>query len=186
VFELHPLLRVGPFDVTSGFHPIPGFKTKDAEAAFQNYEGARSKITPNDEKKTIRIRMSQATYNYVEFRLQFLENPSHELDDGGFTVFGRARTLDGETVVQRRRFVFVGGTKPEIAGRKLKKGQCMHALGMPRLNFSLVSWRVACSKNRVPSVPNCSERYPDVLEWGLPYEIVVIADYGGSRKCETD
>lgn len=181
VFEIHPLTKVGSFDVSSAFKPIPGFRTKDAQAAFQNYEGARSHIGPGNGTTT--IRMSQATYNYVEFKLELLEDPSHELVDG-LTAFARIRTVDGEVLVQKRRAVFVKGTKPNTAIRKLKNGQCMHALGMPRLNLTLVSWRVSCSKNQVPDVPNCSEKFPDVLDWGVPYEVVILADYGGSRKCD--
>ena len=126
---------MGPFSVRSGFHPIPNFKTKNAQDAFQNYEGARSKITPKTD--TTQIRLSQATYNYVEFKLELLETPSHELDDG-LTAFARVRALDGETIVQKRRMVFVKGTKPETNIRNLTAGQCMHALGMPRLNLTLV------------------------------------------------
>lgn len=64
----------------------------------------------------------------------------------------------------------------------------LHALGMPRLNLTLVSWRVKCSKNQIDDFAptKCSEKFPDVLDWGIPYEIVVLADYGGSRKCDTD
>jgi len=87
IFEIHPLTQVGPFSVRSGFHPIPNFKTKNAQDAFQNYEGARSKITPKTD--TTQIRLSQATYNYVEFKLELLETPSHELDDG-LTAFARS------------------------------------------------------------------------------------------------
>ncbi len=180
IFEIHPLTKVGPFDVSSAFHPIPAFRTKDAQSAFQNYEGARSKIIPSGE--TTKIRLSQATFNYVEFKLELLEDPSHELDDG-LTAFGRVRTLDGEIIVQKRRMVFVKGTKPEVAIRTLTKGQCMHAMGMPRLNLTLVSWRVSCSKNQVADTPNCSQTFPDVLDWGIPYEVVILADFGGSRKC---
>ena len=61
--KIHPLTQAGPFSVRSGFHPIPDFKTKNAQDAFQNYEGARSKITPKTD--TTQIRLSQATYNYV-------------------------------------------------------------------------------------------------------------------------
>ena len=185
IFEIHPLTQVGPFSVRSGFHPIPNFKTKNAQDAFQNYEGARSKITPKAD--TTQIRLSQATYNYVEFKLELLENPSHELDDG-LTAFARVRALDGETIVQKRRMVFVKGTKPETNIRNLTAGQCMHALGMPRLNLTLVSWRVKCSKNEIDDFAplKCSDKFPDVLDWGIPYEIVVLADYGGSRKCDSD
>jgi hypothetical protein len=183
IFEIHPLTKVGSFDLTRSFKRIPNYKTKDAQAAFRNYEGARSKIIPGSD--TTRIRLSMATYNYVEFRLELLENPTHDLPDG-LTVFARVRELDGETIIQKRRMVFVKGTRPESAVRSLRKGQCMHALGMPRLNLALVSWRVSCSKNEDPDTPNCSQKFPDVLEWGIPYEIVVLADYGGSRKCDSD
>lgn len=182
IFEIHPLTQVGEFDVSSAFHPIPGFRTKDAQSAFQSYEAARCKITPMN--GTTQIRTSQATYNYVEFKLELLEDPVHALDDHGLSAFARVRTLDGETIVQKRRMVFVKGTKPETAVRSLTKGQCMHALGMPRLNLTLVSWRVRCSKDAVDDVQNCSQKFPDVLDWGIPYEIVVLADYGGSRKCD--
>ena len=58
--------------------------------------------------------------------------------DDGLTAFARVRALDGETIVQKRRMVFVKGTKPETNIRNLTAGQCMHALGMPRLNLTLV------------------------------------------------
>jgi len=76
ILEIHPVTRVDQFNLRSGFQPIPNFKTKNAQDAFQNYEGARSKITPKSD--TTQIRLSQATYNYVEFRLELLETPSHE------------------------------------------------------------------------------------------------------------
>ena len=185
IFEIHPLIQVDQFSLRSGFHPIPNFKTKNAQDAFQNYEGARSKIIAKSD--TTQIRLSQATYNYVEFRLELLETPSHELADG-LTAFAKVRALDGETIVQKRRMVFVKGTTPEANIRALTAGQCMHALGMPRLNLTLVAWRVRCSKNQVPDYAplTCSEKFPDVLDWGIPYEIVVLADYGGSRKCDSD
>ena len=130
----------------SGFHPIPNFKTKNAQDAFQNYEGARSKITPK--AVTTQIRLSQATYNYVEFKLELLETPSHELEDG-LTAFARRNA---------------------------------------RLNLTLVSWRVKCSKNQIDDFAplTCSEKFPDVLDWGIPCEIVALADYGGNRKCDSD
>lgn len=65
----------------------------------------------------------------------------------------------------------------------------MHALGMPRVSLALVSWRVACAANDTShaGVPqDCSIKYPDVLDWGLPYEMVILADYGGSRSCSAE
>ena len=49
-------------------------------------------------------------------------------------------------------------------------------------------WRVKCSKNEIEDFAplTCSEKFPDVLDRGIPYEIVVLADYGRSRKCDSD
>ena len=112
-------------------------------------------------------------YNYVKFRLRLLENPTHDLDDG-LTVFADVKEVDGETLVRKRRMVFVADTTPERSVRKMKEGQCMLVLGMPRLNLSLVSFRASEGK-----------KDSDVLTWNLPYEMVIVADYKDNR-CEVD
>ena len=38
VFEIHPAVRIGDQDVMGSLRTIQGFQTKDAEAAFLNYE----------------------------------------------------------------------------------------------------------------------------------------------------
>ncbi|HEY8224976.1 MAG TPA: hypothetical protein VIG25_06855 [Pyrinomonadaceae bacterium] len=87
-------------------------------------------------------------------------------------MFADVKEVDGETIVRKRRMVFVAGTKPETNVRKLKEGQCMLLLGMPRLNLSLVSFRAREGAND-----------PNVLSWNLPYEVVIVGDYQDNR-CE--
>ena len=169
IFEIHPVTHVGEVSTLSSLKPIAGFQTKDAAQAFTTYEGVHSKIIAHpDNTTTIVTRM--AGYNYVEFRIQLLEDPTHDLEDG-LTVFASVKDLAGELLVRKRRMVFVNGSAPEKAVRKLTQGKCMHVLGIPRISLALVSWRVEhAAKNT------------DVLDWGLPYEIVIVGDYK-DNKC---
>jgi hypothetical protein len=94
------------------------------------------------------------------------------VSDGSF-VYAKVRDWDGELVARKKRMVFVKDTPPELAVRDLKRGDCIRALGIPRLNLALVSWRV---RN--------SEAKPDVLGWNLPYEIIVVGVY--PSDCQKD
>ena len=76
VFEIHPITTVGGVDVSPTFKKISGYKYKDAEQAFLRYEGLDSHLTcgPN----TTTLRTGQAGYNYVDFVMELLEDPTHE------------------------------------------------------------------------------------------------------------
>jgi hypothetical protein len=169
VFEIHPTTEVGGIETKTAFFPIPGYKPKDAEDAFTRYENIRSLISTQSGSTS--IRMGSIGYNYVKFRLKLREDPTHDVGDG-LTVFADVKDTEGETLVRKRRMVFVTGTAPERGVRTLKKGGCMLVLGMPRLSLALVAWRA-----------NEGERNPDVLSWSLPYEMVIVADYKDNR-CE--
>ena len=108
----------------------------------------------------------------VKFRIRLREDPTHEIPDG-LTVFADVKEVDGETLVRKRRMVFVADTAPIRNVRKLKQGQCMLVLGMPRLNLSLVSFR---AREGVDD--------PDVLAWNMPYEMVIVGDFRDNR-CES-
>jgi hypothetical protein len=173
IFEIHPLTEIGGIETRTSFHPIPGYKPKDAEDAFTRYENIRARIYP--QKDSTKIRMGIIGYNYVKFRLRLREDPTHKIDDG-LTVFADVKEVGGETLVKKRRMVFVEGTRPIRGVQKLKENDCMLVLGMPRLNLSLVSWRVQRgSKDADPD--------PDVLMWNLPYEMIIVADYQ-QNQCE--
>ncbi len=165
VFELHPLLRVADLDLAGSFRPIDGFTYKEAGAAFRAYEQLSSHITTGEGTTTITTRM--AGFNYVELVIRLNEEPIHVLPDG-LTVKAAVLDTGGELLVGERRMVAVAGTLPYTRLKALHKGDALHVVGVPRIDLSLVAWRVA----------NAS-RVPGVLDWSLPYEIVLVAAFDG-------
>lgn len=163
VFELHPLLRVADLDLAGSFRPIDGFTYKEAGAAFRAYEQLSSHITTGDGTTTITTRM--AGFNYVELVIRLNEEPIHVLPDG-LTVKAAVLDTGGELLVGERRMVAVAGTLPYTRLKALHKGDALHVVGVPRIDLSLVAWRVA----------NAS-RVAGVLDWSLPYEIVLVAAF---------
>ncbi len=164
VFELHPLVRVGSLDLKDTFKPIQGFKTKEAAEAFRVYERTRCQIKPGADETTITTEM--AGYNYVEFVLSPHDNKVEKVSDGRFVpaeIYG----LDGELVGRNVYTGFVKGSAPEVALQKLKPGQSLHVLGIPRISLARLWWRVQNESKR----PGC-------LTWNLPYEIIVLGSYG--------
>lgn len=166
VFEIHPLLRLGDLDLAGSFQPIAGFTYKDAARAFHSYEQLASHITSGDGTTTITTRM--AGYNYVEFVVRLNEEPTHLLADG---LSLKAAILDtgGDLLVNERRIVVAAGTAPYARIKTMHKGEALHVVGIPRIDLSLVSWRVANSP-----------RVAGVLDWSLPYEMVLVAVFADS------
>jgi len=163
VFQIHPITSVGAIDVSNGFHPIAKFTPKDAENAFTRYENIRCKISHDDANKTTTIRTNMAGFNYVKFRLDLTENPNSFRAGDGMVMLASVSTVDGDLLVRQRRMIFVKGTPPEKAVSKKKKGDHMIVLGIPRIDLDLVAARLA---NQT--------KFPDDLDWNLPYEIVVV------------
>lgn len=164
VFEIHPVTKIGDKVLLDSLHPIAGFRTKEAQDAFSRYENLKSRIIRQPKKKTTTIVTSMAGYNYVEFVMELSEEP-HEVEDGRM-VFASVLDIEGELLVRKRRMVFVKDTPPEVAVKTLKKGDKLHVLGLPRIDLALVSWR---AKN--------AKKDPSVLNWNLPYEIIVVGIY---------
>ena len=173
VFEIHPLTQVGPEAVLNSFEPIEGFSTKDAEQAFSRYERLKCQIVPAAETTTILTEM--AGFNYVEFVLKL--NGEQEAVDDGRMAFAEVQDLDGEPIVRNRRMVFLKDTAPEAKVKGLGKGDRLHALGIPRIDLALVSFR-----SRHADDPKFAGK--DILRWNLPYEIIVVAVFGESPKDE--
>src|ERR1700674_1724355 len=148
------------------FQPIAGFTYKDAARAFHSYEQLASHITSGDGTTTITTRM--AGYNYVEFVVRLNEEPTHLLADG---LSLKAAILDtgGDLLVNERRMVVAAGTAPYARIKTMHKGEALHVVGIPRIDLSLVSWRVANSP-----------RVAGVLDWSLPYEMVLVAVFADS------
>ena len=162
VFEIHPVTAVGNLSLLDSFHPIDGFTPKDAERAFHRYENTRFEIIPGH--STTKMITSMAGYNYVEFLMELNKAPYKV--SGGHMVMASVNDLKGELLVRNRRMVFVKDTPPDVAVRNLNVGDCLHVLGIPRISLTLVSWRAHHAAER-----------PDVLKWGLPYEIIVVGVY---------
>jgi hypothetical protein len=162
IFEIHPILELDGHSIRDSLKPINGFKTKDAEIAFHSYEGLRADITSDGD--TTKITTVMGGYNYVEFIIEPFGG-LHELDDG-VTTYARVYSLDGDLLVQKRRMVFAKGTAPEKALRAMQEGDSAHVLGIPRIDLSLVSWRIAHADDR-----------PEAKSWSLPYEMAIVAVY---------
>jgi hypothetical protein len=165
IFEIHPLSRFVDIPLEESFAPIDGFTPKEASKAFQVYESLPCRIVSDEAHQTTTLFTSKVEYNYVEFILQLEEDQQFVTLDGRIvrcSVF----TLGGKEVAQHRRMVFVQNTPPEKAVRSRHKGDKMHVLGIPRIDLAVISWRTRMASTR-----------PEVLEWNLPYEMIVVGLY---------
>jgi hypothetical protein len=169
VFEVHPITHLGKTSLLETLHVIEGYQPKDAEQAFLSYENKKSHIAVKGGKTTITTTMGG--YNYVDFIVR-LNGEQQELPDGR-RVMAQVLTLDGEVLVQNRRMVFIKDSGPEKVLKVLEKGSCMHVLGIPRFDLSLISWRAKNGKAR-----------PEVLDWNLPYEMIIVAGQQETEHCE--
>jgi hypothetical protein len=163
VFEIHPITRLQNRDLLPTLKPILGFQTKDAQESFTKYEGLRCRIIPGDDTTTLVTTM--AGYNYVEFVMELLAAPE-PVEDGVF-AFCKVLDLQGELLVHKRRMVMVKDSMVEQKTRNQPVGTRLHVLGLPRIDLSLVSWRVQAAANG----------NTEPLTWGLPYEIIVVGFY---------
>jgi hypothetical protein len=164
LFEIHPVTQIAGIDVKNTFHPIDGYQPKDTEQAFGVYERTRSRITPLAGNK-VKLEMPMAGMNYVKFEMELNEKALAVAD--GRMVFAKVRDSQGELVARKRRMVFAKDTPPEVAIRDKGAGDCLVVFGIPRVDLSLVDWRVKQSK----------KGRKEVLSWGLPYEIAVVGVY---------
>jgi hypothetical protein len=165
VFEIHPITQFNTTSIIGALHPIQGYKPKDAETAFLKYESLKSHIKPGPNTTTLVTTM--AGYNYVEFVAVPLPNETPDTFGDGSGVLASAHTLDGSLLVHKRRMVFVKDSPEEKAFKSLKAGEGMHVLGVPRISLKLLSYRLAHhSENE------------EMLDWALPYELVIVGYYG--------
>ena len=168
IFEFHPVVKFGDFDVLDSFAPIEDeeaeFRGYAAERAFDAYEKRPGTISIS--KTAIMITSNKAGFNYAEFQMRLAGKPKDVGD--GYMVFaniynGKAKTNDDPVVEESRRMVFVKGTKPADAVKDLKKGAKLHVLGIPRVNLNLV-YAIATGLED-------DEEYSE----GLPYEMIIVA-----------
>jgi hypothetical protein len=158
VFEFHPVVQVGTNSVLPSFIAIPGYHAYDASTAFDSYESLTATIQANG--TATEIESKKAGYNYAEFFIE-LEGPLSKVEDG-FLVLANVVDEEGNPVVSEpRRMVFLAGTPAAAAVQKLKKGDTMHVMGIPRLNLERISFAMQTSGGASVTVP-------------LPYEMIII------------
>lgn len=162
VFEIHPVINMGNLKLGDSFSPIDGFTYKICQDAFYRFENTPCKIIPNGDSVTIETR--GVGYNYVEFKIQLRDDEKVTETGDGYFVICKVLDLDDEIVSQKTRIVFAKNTKPAEYLNKLKTDKSLHVIGIPRINLSLVSWRIDNSK-----------KDPRILDWNLPLEMVVVA-----------
>jgi hypothetical protein len=162
VFEIHPIVSLQDSSLLDSIQLIEGYQPKDASTAFHVYENLQSHISLKSNQTVLTTTM--AGYNFVEFVLKPIE-PRHQLADGS-AFLADVYDLNGELLVHKRRMVFIKDSAPEKALASLQPGQTMHVLGQPRISLKLLSYRRAHY-----------QEYDKMLDWGLPYEIVVLGMY---------
>jgi hypothetical protein len=169
VFEIHPITHLGQTSLLETLHTIDGYQAKDASQAFLSYENKKSHIALK--KTTTTLTTTMGGFNYVDFVMR-ISGDQREVADGRF-VMAQVFDLNGELLVQNRRMVFVKDSGPEKLVKTLGSGSCLRVLGIPRIDLSLISWRVRNGKAR-----------PEVLDWNLPYEMIVVAAKEDTEHCE--
>jgi hypothetical protein len=104
-------------------------------------------------------------FNYVHFKMRLIDRQQPAPPDGEI-VYASILDLGDELLVQKRRVIFVKDTQPLTKEAGMAAGDCMEVLGIPRINLAVLSWRVRNAQQR-----------PEVLTWGLPYEIIAVGVY---------
>jgi hypothetical protein len=167
VFEMHPVTRINDLGLLESFHPVDGFKPGGAQRTFAIYQKASCAIRVKP--TTITIVVQPGLYNDVEFIMELVDDQPLVAEDGRF-VNASARDMDGDLIVDHLRMVFVNGTAPERAVRRLKRGDRLHVYGLPRLDFAEISRRIRAAG------PN-----PAPIPGPLPYEIIIVGVYPNAK-----
>jgi hypothetical protein len=168
IFEFHPVVKFGGFDVLNSFAPIEAeeaeFRGYPAEKAFDAYEKRPGTITKSN--TAIMITSNKAGFNYAEFQIRLSGKPKDVGD--GYMVFAnvynaKAKANDDPVFEESRRMVFVKGSKPADVVKDKKKGDKLHVLGIPRVNLNEV-YAIATGLQG-------DEEYSE----NLPYEMIIVA-----------
>jgi hypothetical protein len=162
IFEMHPLTLFDGIEVGDSIGRTRGYKYKDAETAFHRYENTRFNLECFDDD--IQMTMSMVGFNYTDFTISLNEDVTHEMQDGGKSVFAAISDNDGELLISNLRLVLVPGTEAFLELENAQRNDEFRVIGMPRLSLALVSWRCENADDK-----------PFVLDWNIPYEMVILA-----------
>ena len=162
VFEIHPVTMVSSIDIINSLRGIEGFTYKNAVDAFDRYSKTTCRLEDLGDK--ILIETKGVGYNYAEFRIEILDSIQFKTPDGRLIIC-KVLDDDGKTICSRMTMVFPARSESENKVKDLSAGEVMHVLGIPRIDLSLVSYRIK----------HASE-YPYMLEWNLPVEMIIVTD----------
>lgn len=180
VFEIHPVTKINDVNVMRSLKRIEGYEYKDAERAFTAYSNARCKIKKKGTKVTIET--NGVGYNYVDFWIKLNADQHKMVSDGLFAFcsilkpeFNLADATDEDGEVHEEEYLishkisvaFVKGTPEYDKLLTLNKGDYMRVTAIPRISLNLVKVRLSMVATE-----------PDVLEWNLPFEMVVVGEVG--------
>ncbi len=159
-FEIHPLLFVGNYNVTSSLREIKEYPTKNATTAFDIYSRLQCKVTYGNNFVT--IESSRIGYNYTYFTLEITGRPNI-VHDGEFVY---ANVYDGNTKIANHiRMVFPRDSEAEKELRTKSIGDRMNVLGIPRVNLNDIYSYKMTHKDETEH------------EASLPYEMIIVATY---------
>lgn len=167
VFEIHPVTKIGEFDLMSTLKPIEGFREKDAEDAFARYEATKFSMSV-DGTGTVTIRTTMAGFNYVKFVIK-PDKSKMALETDGLFVPCDINSLEGHLLARKIYIAAPKGSKTYDDILTLPDDKGLIILGIPRMSLARIDWRI---KN----APQYTDE--DVLSWGMPYEIVAVGNYG--------
>jgi hypothetical protein len=165
VFEIHPVTALEGIDLNSTFMNIEGYESYDVRYAFDKIR--KKKFSISADKKTITFSTTAIGYNYMNLWARI--DSVWEVEDGALAYctvldsdFDPANDkVKDKTVTKKTRIAFAKDTAPYRTALEAGDGKFMHLLGIPRIDMAILSWRVWVSKKR-----------PEVLSWGLPFEII--------------
>jgi len=161
IFEIHPVLSFNGVDVSKSLKPIAGYDPDDWKA-FEDMRTKECEIVPG--KKTTSILTKRITHNYVKFTFEISEFEK-PVSDGRF-VHGNVLNPQGNADTEDIRMVFAKGTEPEKQVSKMKPGDRLTVLAIPRINLKEVWTRMKnAAKNK------------DALKNTLPFEMIVVGIY---------
>lgn len=161
VFEIHPVTKIGVIGLNGSFRPITGYLYKDADAAFARYLNTKCKIEPDH--KMVKITTYGVGFNYAEFWIGILDSRQKVVDDGRF-IYCKVLDNDRKIICERMKMAFPKNTDPENQVSVLKRGDLLHVVGIPRIDLTEISDRVAYSTGS-----------PGMLDLNLPVEMIIVA-----------
>jgi hypothetical protein len=163
VFEIHPVTTVKDLSTLASLRPIVGYSPAEAEVAFKDFAGLPCRIQRDARSTTVVIH--KGAINDVEFLMEVGEKPQRVVADGRF-VDAAALGLKGDRLAENLRMVFVKDSPPEMAVKRLKRGDRLHVFGLPRVDLAAVDYRA----RHANAMPEAATRK-------LPYEILIAAVY---------